>query len=110
MRVLIYALVLAACGDNALPQEPLFAGLSGSRIKLQWYLYQDGARELDTTAFYDAGLHARCAPLKWGDDTLRCVPPADDTVFTDADCTTEIGRSINTRPKTHFIGYDWIAG
>lgn len=110
MRVLVFALALGACGDNALPRDPLFAGLSGSRIKLQWYLYQDGARQREPAAYYDAALHVRCAPKQWRDGVTRCAPVAGATVFRDADCTMELGRAMSVRTPEYFIGHDRVDG
>ena len=114
MRVLLIAMLLdlslGACGDNGIPSEPLFTGLSGSRIKLQWYLYQDGARQLDTAAFYDAQLHVRCEPMVFTDGVSRCAPIADTTVFRDAECTMEIGAATSVRTPKYFIGKDRIDG
>ena len=108
MRVLL--LLLAACGDNELPQQRVFEGTSGERLKLEWYLYQDGARQRDAAAFYDAHLHTRCAPAVWANDVTRCTPLADPTVFVDADCTREVGRKITERKPRYFIRYERIDG
>jgi hypothetical protein len=111
MRVVLAVVVLiAACGDNGAPREPLFTGLSGSRIKLQWYLYLDGARQLETAAFYDAHLHVRCEPKVWSDGVKRCTPLADATVFRDDECLIELGRAMSDRKPKYFIGHDRIAG
>lgn len=107
MRLVIAGyVVLIACGDNGIPHDPVFSGLSGSRIKLQWYLYQDGARQLETAAFYDARLHVRCEPKLWSDGVTRCAPIADSTVFRDAECMLEVGHTISMRTPKYFIGYD----
>jgi hypothetical protein len=111
MRVLLIALLIAACGDNAIPPPDVFTGLSGSRIKLQWYLYQDGARQLETAAFYDAQLHVRCEPMTWADDVTRCTPIADTTVFRDAECMMELGHATSAdRTPKYFVGQDRIDG
>lgn len=102
MRGLLIALLVAACGDNTVPSDPLFVGLSGSRIKLQWYLYQDGSKELETAAFYDAFQHGRCAPARWADGVTRCTPLGDTTVFGDAECAMEVGH-IGTDRKPYFF-------
>ena len=109
VRVLLLLLV-AACGDNQLPQQPLFDGTSGERLKLEWYLYQDGARQREAAGFYDAKLHTRCAPARWADDVTRCTPLGDPAVFVDADCMLEVGRKLGERRPKHFIRYERIAG
>lgn len=113
MRVFVavlLALALVACGDNGTPRDPLFTGVSGSRIKLQWYLYQDGARQLETAAYYDTQLHARCEPKVWLDGVTRCTPVAGATVFRDAACTMELGRAMSVRTPVYFIGHDRTDG
>jgi len=110
MRAAVWVLLVAACGDNSLARESLFTGLSGSRIKLQWYLFQDGTRQLETAAFYDTELHVRCESKPWTDGVTRCAPIADPTVFRDEACTLELGRATSTRTPKYFIGHDRIDG
>ena len=110
MRAAVWVLLVAACGDNGIPRDPLFTGLSGSRIKLQWYLYQDGAKQLETAAFYDARLHVRCEPKHFVDGVYRCAPIADRTVFRDSECTTELGTATNVRTPKYFVGHDRVDG
>jgi hypothetical protein len=112
MRAAVWVLLVAACGDNGIPRDPLFTGLSGSRIKLQWYLYQDGARQLETAAFYDARLHTRCEPKHFVDGVYRCAPIADTTVFRDRECTpeSELGTATSVRTPKYFVGHDRIDG
>ncbi|HUS33161.1 MAG TPA: hypothetical protein VMZ53_31885, partial [Kofleriaceae bacterium] len=46
----------------------------------------------------------------WIDGTTRCVPEAEDAIWSDAACTTAIGRGILiTKPK-YFIGHDLVEG
>jgi len=108
MRLLVALIALAACGDN-LPFEELEEARSGTRLKLEWHLYEDGTQQLAPDAFYDAHLHARCTPAPWSDATIRCVPEGGDTVFTDAACTSELGRAHGRAPR-FFVGRDLIAG
>jgi hypothetical protein len=110
MRVLLITLLLAACGDNTVPVDPLFVGLSGSRIKLQWYLYQDGSRELETAAFYDAFQHGRCAAATWTDTVTRCTPLGDTTLFRDTACTMEIGHATTMRKPQFFRREELVDG
>jgi hypothetical protein len=110
MRAAVWLLLVAACGDNGIPRDPLFTGLSGSRMKLQWYLYQDGARQLETAAFYDVHLHVRCEPKRFVDDVIRCAPIADTTVFRDNECTMEVGTATDIRTPKYFVGHDRIDG
>jgi hypothetical protein len=103
-------LLVTACGDNHLPADPVFTGLSGSRIKLQWTLYQDGTKQLEPASYYDAKLHVRCERLDWIDGVARCSPIADPTVWTDAECTIELGRDRSVRTPKYFIGHDRVDG
>src|SRR5437870_244567 len=110
MRVVVLALIVAACGDNLQPQDALFTGLSGSRIKLQWYLYQDGSKQIEPTSYYDTQLHVPCAKTLWDDGIARCTPIADPSVWIDAECTMELGRDRSLKTPKFFIGYDRIDG
>lgn len=100
--LLAVVLAGAACGDNA-RQEPVLTARSGSRLALQWYGYADGTRQPEANELYDTLLHTRCAVRPWEDGVVRCVPVADDAVFTDAACTTMIGRGLTIDEPTHFL-------
>lgn len=101
----------AACGDS-IPHVPPLDAVSGDRLKLQRLRYDDGAEQVDPSGFYDTALHTRCAAGRWTDGALRCLPVADDAVYTDADCTTEVGLTPATElaDPTVFIGHDWVDG
>ena len=108
--VVVCALVVAAgCGDNIAIID-LYAPASGTRLKLGGYLYQDGTRQLDPSTFYDARLHAGCAPVIWTDGLSRCVPGGGDTVFLDAECTMEIGRTHEPHVPAVLVRTETIAG
>lgn len=109
MRLLAIC-ALVACGDGAVTEEPSFEPISGSRLKLEWHQYTDGARTVAPDTFYDLELHARCTPRLWIDGVTRCVPIADDAVFGDAACETAFGRSPSTDEPRHFIAYDTLGG
>jgi hypothetical protein len=104
-------LVIAACGD-AIEVPPVVESLSGTRIKRELYLFDDGTRLVDPAAFYDTHQHTRCQPRRWGDGIMRCVPIADAAVFTDAACTTLVGIAPTLAPRapTHFLGIDTVDG
>jgi len=107
----VVLLALAACGD-AVPVIPTLEATGGSRIKLEQYLYEDGTRQLDTRAFYDTRLHARCVPGIWGDGEQRCIPLASDAVYIDEACGTAVGI-VRVTPEIDpavFIGYDYVDG
>lgn len=102
-----WALALAACGDNAPLPEALIA-ISGERLAVQWYGFDDGTRQAEPDEFYDRALHTRCAPAPWTDDVVRCVPVADDAVYTDAACSQAVGRALTIDEPEVFVGYDRI--
>lgn len=113
-RVLLLAFV--ACGDDRVVVEPV-EPLSGTRIKLERWLYEDGTTHVDASGFFDVRLSTRCTPRAWGDDVVRCVPVAGEALYTDADCTSVVGVAALVSPDpthvpdanvSHFIGYDWV--
>jgi len=103
------ALGLGACGDNR-HIDDLFEPVSGSRLKLEWHLYEDGTRQAETAAFYDLDVHARCTPQRWIDDVIRCVPIAEDAIYLDPTCESLVGRAQTIEKPTHFIAHDTVAG
>lgn len=106
---IVLALLAGACGDNV-PVVDVLEATSGSRLKIEWHLYEDGTRQPETAVFYDIDVHARCAPRLWIDGAVRCVPFAEDAVYTDAVCENVIGRMRTIEKPTHFIGYDALGG
>lgn len=101
--------LLAACGDNRqVPQS--FESASGSRLALEAWLYDDGTRQVDPSAFYDTRLHTRCVAQTWTDGALRCVPIASMALYGDAECTTALGilPAMSNVEPTHFIGHDIV--
>lgn len=106
-RLMIVLAVCSACGD-AHQRPSQIEPISGQRIKLELYLYEDGSRQVDASSFYDTQLHTRCAPRRWADAEVRCVPIADEAVYTDAACSEVVGLAPTeqAREPTHFIGID----
>lgn len=107
MRAAWILVIVAACGDNPAPETTVGA-VSGQRLALQWYGFPDGVRQPEPDEFYDRALHARCAPRTWADQTVRCVPLADQAAFGDDLCTEPVGRGVSIDEPTHFIGYDQV--
>lgn len=103
------ALLIGGCGDN-LHVDDVFEATSGSRLKIEWHLYEDGTRQAETAVFYDINVHARCTPQLWIDGAIRCVPIAEDAIYIDATCDNVVGRGRAIEKPTHFIGYDALAG
>jgi len=94
--------VVAACGDNVAPvfEEPR----SGDRLRLSWFVYADGARQLARGALFDRELGVRCTPLPWSDGHTYCTPEALGTAFADAACTDEVGRIPRGEPaRAYFV-------
>ncbi|MGE0868560.1 MAG: hypothetical protein AB7P03_08360 [Kofleriaceae bacterium] len=94
---------LVACGDNT----PGARGLaSGSRLKLAWYEYSDGTRQLEPGWYFDHERGERCTPLRWSDGSRYCTPAADDAVYIDSTCATARGRvPAGTAPAPYFVRY-----
>ena len=98
----------AACGDN-LPAGPeLIIAVSGTRLAVQKYRYDDGTELAVGNELYDTELHARCRSQRWIDDTVRCVPVVDEAVYSDAACTELVGLGRTIEKPTHFVAYDQI--
>jgi hypothetical protein len=95
-----------ACGDN-LPAGPqLITAVSGTRLAVHKYRYDDGTELAVGNEFYDIELHTRCRPQRWIDDTVRCVPIVDEAVYNDAACTELIGLGRTVDKPTLFLAYD----
>lgn len=104
-RGLVVLLVCAACGDN-LHRDDLFTAVSGERLVLQKYRFDDGTEQAVASEFYDTQVHARCTPQSWPDGAVRCAPVADDVEYVDPACTIPIGLARTIEQPTHFIAYD----
>lgn len=96
-------LALAACGDNHPdPTQPQ----SGSRLKLAWYEYDGGARELERSWYFDTTLDDRCTPTTWSDGLRYCTPAFDEAVYVTDTCTRALGRTVvspaSAPPATYF--------
>lgn len=108
-RALVVVLALAACGD-AITRDTTLEPTSGARLKLEWYLFEDGTRQVEPRTFYDTGMHTRCEPRRYIDGTIRCVPFADEALYIDQACETAVGRGTTFDFPSHFIGYDRVDG
>lgn len=108
-RALVLLVALAGCGDDLLVDDVVTA-TSGDRLMVQWYRYTDGALQ-HGDELYDLVEHTACAPATWADGVTRCVPVAEEAMYTDAACTAVVGRSADPREDpTHYVGYDRVAG
>ena len=101
--------ICVACGDNVTREVP-YDATSGTRLRVERYLFDDGTTQPAPGGFFDADLHVRCTPGTWIDGTIRCLPIAEDALFADAACTTAIGRGmLITKPRA-FVGREVVAG
>jgi hypothetical protein len=97
---------LGACGDNLPGGDGGFAPVSGARLALQKYRYDDGTELAVSSEFYDTQLHTRCAPQAWSDGAVRCAPVADDVQYADAACTMLVGLGRTISQPTFFVARD----
>ena len=107
-RRLVIAVACAgavACGDNLQRSDDLFTPVSGARLALQRYRYDDGTELAVAGEFYDTLVHARCTPRAWIDGAVRCVPVGDDAEYTDPGCTALVGLGRTVATPTHFLVY-----
>lgn len=88
-----------ACGDNV----PDGDARSGSRLKLAWYVYEGGARERETSWYFDSALQLRCSSQLWSDGNHYCAPASDEAVYVSDTCTRALGRTlIGEKPAPYF--------
>lgn len=101
----------AGCGDDLhRGGDDAFTAVSGARLALQKYRYDDGTELAVSSEFYDTELHTRCTPQPWSDGALRCVPAADDAEYADPACTMRIGLARTIAKPTYFVAPDTAAG
>jgi hypothetical protein len=96
---------LVGCGDNLVDESA--DDRSGTQLKLRWFEYSDGARELAWSSsegvYFDSRFDTRCEPIEWADGVTRCTPGVHARLtgltyavgaFTDDACTQLVGRSL----------------
>jgi hypothetical protein len=96
----------AACGDDRHRVDDLITAVSGSRLAVQKYRYDDGTELAVASEAYDTELHVRCRPQGWIDGALRCVPEVDDAVYVDDACTALVGVGRTIARPAYFLAYD----
>jgi hypothetical protein len=109
MRSWVVVGALVACGDNLAPDtaDPR----SGSRLQLQYFEYEDGTRQLADRGFFDAARDEPCRSLQWSDGFTYCTPEAHPAIYTNADCTLELGRvPVESVPASYFLHRFHVAG
>ena len=105
----IATVVVSGCGDSS-PVDDVVTAVSGDRLKTMWLGYDGGTRQLHTEQVHDLVEHATCAPRRWTDGVLRCMPAAENAVYVDRDCTRAVGRSLAIDPPSHFVLHERIEG
>ena len=74
MRAALCLALVAACGDNVTPPVASGEARSGSRLKVERYVYPDGTTQFETARFYDASRAEECTPEVWSDGQTYCTP------------------------------------
>jgi len=106
----VVLVALVACGDQLPPLQGIDVE-SGARLKARWTFYADGSREPELGGtFYDAELHTDCTLDTWGDGLRRCIPTAQEALFTNAECTELIGASDGIDKPGFFILREVVGG
>jgi hypothetical protein len=104
-------LAASACGDNLHREDVnLTIAVSGSRLALQKYRYDDGTEQTAATELYDTVLHVRCVPAVWIDGAVRCVPNVDTATYVDPACTSLVGIAQMNAQPSYFLAYDSTPG
>ena len=101
-----FAIVLAACGDNAIAPGPV----DGARLAVGYATYADGARQLAVGRLRDTARGETCTPERWSDGFTYCTPAAAPAVYADAACTQELGLVMADEPYLmHMFFLDGVA-
>lgn len=93
-RALWLVLVAIGCGSGG-SGSPAFTedgqlAHSGSRLKLRWYVWDDGTAQWEPNQIFDTARGEWCYPRPWDDGVSYCTPGAADGVFADASCTVPL--------------------
>ena len=103
----VVAVAAIGCGDNLAVVDEV-AAVSGTRLKVERYRYDDGTEQADPGQLYDTELHTLCTPRRWTDDRVRCVPLADEALYIDPACSALIGVAQTISAPTHFLAYEQV--
>lgn len=86
---------------------------SGTRLKLVWYVTQDGVKTWPgtqaTPGFHDAQRGEDCWPDAWSDGNTYCTPFAMQAVYADSSCTTPLGQVQPSSCGSAPPPFDYIA-
>jgi hypothetical protein len=128
MRTWWLALALVGCESATVPDDAgVDAGIepscvpdltpeprSGARLKLTWFVYEDGTRQWNAdAAFFDAARRETCKPQKWADGNVYCTPPEWMSLqYADADCSQPVGvdTGLSDRPAAYAADYTMQCG
>ncbi len=105
---LIMIALLAGCGDNLPPD---IAPRSGTRIKLGWYAFDDGARQLERPVLHDTLLGFACGPTQFSDGARYCMPLDPVPIgFADETCTMPVGYQLRGSSPPAFLVQTFAVG
>jgi hypothetical protein len=87
------ALMVAPCACEA--EGTSVPARSGQRLKLYWYVFDDGTRQVDPDRFFDVVRQERCMPEAWTGGETLCTPIIGPYIlgpptFLAADCTDPV--------------------
>lgn len=99
---------LLGCGDNLVPEGA--DARSGARLKLQFLEYVDGTRQLVRDELFDAGRGEACRIVQWSDGFFYCTPEAGRALYTDRECTRELGHAELGEPVPPYFVHELFVG
>lgn len=107
-RIATTIALLAGCGDNLPPD---IAPQSGTRIKLGWYVFDDGARQLQRPVLHDTLLDFACRPTQFSDGARYCMPTDPGSIgYRDESCTMPVGYQLRGNPPPAFLVGSFAVG
>ena len=101
---------LVACGDDLAP--PITAEpRSGTRLRLERLVYEDGTRQLaSTTEVFDRERDEPCTIEQWSDGLRYCTPAAHRGFYLDDTCTEEAARQRSVEPDKRYGLHEFFLG
>jgi hypothetical protein len=97
-----WLVALAACGRIDFdPQAGTDGNQSGTRLKLQWYAFEDGTRQI--AGVYDSVRGEPCEIALYDDGTARCAPTQgtlSSIAYSDAACTQPVAYNVPSSCST----------
>jgi hypothetical protein len=97
----LFVLFALGCGDNVVGDP--FELRDGTRLEHHYWVFDDGARQWDSSALRDRALAVDCSLRRWSDGHTYCTPEAGAIVYADGACEDPLGYSLrNTTPPAFF--------